>query len=323
MSIENIEIDKGCIGCGSCEKTCPEVFKLDSSQSFVRETDFNNYKSEISLAESKCPVQVIKVCHKKEHAGNETAYKWPGLFSVVRALHFYSSVIGSVLFAFFAVSGFIANRPHLYSGTTAESIPESIQLSDLDSVEKWVFSTFNKAMQIDAFKHDEENTYVELLLQTPEKMSLEIDNSTREFKRKVSKYFSKDLISLSQVLKFVEEEASMQIAYDSVEQDESIFYMTEESVWADKFLTLDTGLKLYTIEVEQRSFADALINLHRGKHAGNYQRILIDIASLILIIVVLSGMVIGFQNASSRRIIITAVLLTISFSTLISMLISR
>ncbi len=49
-----------CIGCGVCEGTCPEVFKLDDGKSHVLAlTDYEPYKSKIEEAIAACPVQCI------------------------------------------------------------------------------------------------------------------------------------------------------------------------------------------------------------------------------------------------------------------------
>lgn len=62
--IKQIEIEPGCISCGSCEFICKEIFKVDPTskvKSTVTKEDLEKYKELIKKAAIKCPVQVIKL----------------------------------------------------------------------------------------------------------------------------------------------------------------------------------------------------------------------------------------------------------------------
>lgn len=51
-----------CIGCGTCESICPEVFKLIDGKSTVIELpDYKQYKDQIQQAVNSCPVQCISM----------------------------------------------------------------------------------------------------------------------------------------------------------------------------------------------------------------------------------------------------------------------
>jgi len=56
-------IDKdACIGCGTCEGICPEVFKLTDGISEVQpQDDYSQFKEKIDQAVSSCPVQCISI----------------------------------------------------------------------------------------------------------------------------------------------------------------------------------------------------------------------------------------------------------------------
>ncbi len=57
------EIDRsGCIGCGLCEATCPEVFRMadDDLAEVYGEVNEGNFEL-AKEAEGGCPVEVIKV----------------------------------------------------------------------------------------------------------------------------------------------------------------------------------------------------------------------------------------------------------------------
>jgi len=51
-----------CIGCGTCEGICPEVFHLTDGKSQVKEMpDYTLFKDKIEQAVDACPVQAISV----------------------------------------------------------------------------------------------------------------------------------------------------------------------------------------------------------------------------------------------------------------------
>ncbi|MFW6375924.1 MAG: ferredoxin [Thermoplasmatota archaeon] len=71
-NMQNVEIDQDtCIGCGMCETTCPQVFKLGEK---VKSTVVEKYRADLEYkgevpddvgcttdAEENCPVGAIKV----------------------------------------------------------------------------------------------------------------------------------------------------------------------------------------------------------------------------------------------------------------------
>jgi len=51
-----------CIGCGTCEGICPEVFHLIDGKSQVKEmSDYTPFKDKIEQAVDACPVQAISI----------------------------------------------------------------------------------------------------------------------------------------------------------------------------------------------------------------------------------------------------------------------
>lgn len=51
-----------CIGCGTCEGICPEVFKLANSKAQVQQLDdYTPFKDKIDQAVSACPVTAISL----------------------------------------------------------------------------------------------------------------------------------------------------------------------------------------------------------------------------------------------------------------------
>jgi CDP-4-dehydro-6-deoxyglucose reductase len=58
--IKNVTIKNGCIACGTCERICPKIFRVNG-QSKVISKDFATNENLILEAEKNCPVNVIYV----------------------------------------------------------------------------------------------------------------------------------------------------------------------------------------------------------------------------------------------------------------------
>lgn len=51
-----------CIGCGTCEGMCPEVFKLTNGKAQVLKIDdYSQYKDKIEQSVAACPVSCISI----------------------------------------------------------------------------------------------------------------------------------------------------------------------------------------------------------------------------------------------------------------------
>lgn len=56
------KINSGCISCGICEMTCPQVFRMgNDNQAEVYADVPKGMESFVKQAEENCPVQVIEV----------------------------------------------------------------------------------------------------------------------------------------------------------------------------------------------------------------------------------------------------------------------
>ena len=60
MAIKRVWIEEGCISCGLAEGTCPEVFKVVSTNTVIESVDLSHFEDKIKEAAEQCPVEVIK-----------------------------------------------------------------------------------------------------------------------------------------------------------------------------------------------------------------------------------------------------------------------
>ncbi len=60
MAVTKVWIEDGCIACGACEDTCPEVFEMPDLAQVKEGVDLSKYSEKIKKAAEECPVEVIK-----------------------------------------------------------------------------------------------------------------------------------------------------------------------------------------------------------------------------------------------------------------------
>ncbi|MEG0166046.1 ferredoxin [Anaerorhabdus sp.] len=57
-----VKINPGCIGCGMCASTCPEVFKMNEDNLAEVFADVTvDIENSVRQARDNCPVQVIEI----------------------------------------------------------------------------------------------------------------------------------------------------------------------------------------------------------------------------------------------------------------------
>ena len=60
MAITKVIIEEGCIACGLCVDTCPEVFEMEDLAVVKAGVDYSAYEEPVKEAAESCPVEVIK-----------------------------------------------------------------------------------------------------------------------------------------------------------------------------------------------------------------------------------------------------------------------
>jgi len=60
MIINKVWMDEGCIACGLCEETCPDVFRMEDIAYVNEGVNYPDFSNLIEEAADGCPVEVIK-----------------------------------------------------------------------------------------------------------------------------------------------------------------------------------------------------------------------------------------------------------------------
>ena len=66
QKIINIKILPGCVSCGACEATCPEVFEVSGIVQIKANSDLSKNEDLIKEAADICPVNTIKIEYEQK-----------------------------------------------------------------------------------------------------------------------------------------------------------------------------------------------------------------------------------------------------------------
>ena len=281
--ITKVERLEGCIGCGNCVRHCPNIFQINhDGKSEVISSSYQGNHEEINKAEKSCPVKVIKVSanNTNKASGNLNPSR---VFFDLRKWHFYSSVLGSLLFLFFAFTGLLANRPEFYQRNILQKIPHSIQLKK-DELIGWFKAYDPNIAELKSFEQDSENYFFTFIMLNKTELQIELDLVERHFsstfQHKIPPQY--EALEDQDLILLISQKLSGKINTDSIESDEETLYFSYESVWVDYSIAVDKVNRIYTIEKDRSHWVDSLINLHRGKGASKYQTLLIDLSGILL-----------------------------------------
>jgi len=60
MALKKVTIEEGCIACGLCAETCPNVFEMDDLATVKKGVNYSDFEEQVKEAAETCPVEVIK-----------------------------------------------------------------------------------------------------------------------------------------------------------------------------------------------------------------------------------------------------------------------
>lgn len=323
--IVDVKIKPGCISCGSCERKCPQIFAVaGKASSTVKSTAFRENTSHILQAASRCPVKVIEVVRDSDTEESEAvAASSFSLAYIIRQLHLYCSIILSLIFVFFALSGFLANRQNLFADESAHKVPAGIELSKAALVE-FFKNTHPELMTLTAFHKSSKMVKMNFSnVGGNSQTVIEVSPGSRTydwFERGTLE--SIDVEDNEELVSFFTGKRPGKL--DEIDEDEQWAYLHINSVWSSHLVEVNKEEKYYTIKKsESPSLTASLVKLHKGDHSSALQKVLMDVSAFGMLFVVFSGVVIGFQNRTTSFQRRTALLVAVSFVLLLLFLIQR
>ena len=249
--------------------------------------------------------------------------KWPLL---IRDIHAYAALSLTSLFLFFGLTGFMANRSEWFlngneNSTAVQSIPAHIELKQEELL------TYFKTMDAEnwSLQKVDDAGEDEILLQ------LSAAGHSKEIKIDKSKktYQAEMIFDLPAEYPHEEKEQIQWFRLqfggypENIEREDMRLSFDLESVWGSHAMVVDSGQKNYRISSHASSLAQTLINMHRSKHAGPFQKIIIDVTALILVFSTLTGAVLGIFYLSKKKRRWAIILNVLSLVLIVLVLIGR
>jgi ferredoxin-NADP reductase/ferredoxin len=250
-------------------------------------------------------------------------------FIFLRDAHYYASIMVCTLIIFFAGSGFIANHTDWFhadsqptiQGSQTIAFPETIANEEEDA-QKIGAALFPEAKELVSVPSDDRPLFLVHGTDGSIKRA-EINSAERQA-------VVVPMSSLDAGLKKDDDQAiiaSLVGKYGghfndkSKEADEAKLAFDSESVWQYSNFVVYREPGVYAVTQTAAPLGKVISDLHRGKHANSLQSFIMDIAALALVVVAISGTVMGLQAVRRRRSAI--ILISLSSLALLYLLISR
>jgi ferredoxin-NADP reductase/ferredoxin len=248
--------------------------------------------------------------------------------NVVRQVHFHASLTLALVFLFYAVTGFIANRVAWFVAedtsppTSSENrVPESVGLEQATLV-PYLLGLLPPGTQPKAWK-EEDSRSVATFVQGEKEFDFLIDHAERQFQREEWRQIPNSIdLALPTLVPWLNGRYPGEVDTKGIENDDASLSITIESVWGKHLITVNKEQRRLSASSIHPPLMLSLIDLHRGKHLGAFQRIIVDLAAVALIGLIFSGIVMGLVTPGRRRRI-TMAAVVVSFFVLLTLLTTR
>lgn len=215
----------------------------------------------------------------------------------VRSTHIYASLAMSMLFLFFGLSGFLASRPSLFNSEIRFEVPENIQMEQAE-LSGYLKSKLPAGVNLTEFS--QQDGWAELQFEDAEggRFDVQMDMEGRNYDVAESHALPAGSESMTalQLAKMLAEKYPGKLDEGSVDEDGDQTWINLDSVWASTVLVVDRSSQRYEVQQHRNRAAAALVQLHRGKKSNPLQRVLIDLTGIFMVLVTLTGILLGVQS---------------------------
>lgn len=251
---------------------------------------------------------------------------------VVRRVHAWVSLPLALLILFFAVTGFIANHPRWFVGESSlcevqdlRPLPETA-LAGPEALLAHCGSLVVGATRAEVVADD--GTRAEVRVGGPGLAGARclVDKAARSLELIPSHAIpteagtaKESLVAWVAARVAGEPTAPPQDAEEDAAAGTISF--DTESAWGRNLVTIRPATRTYEVREHRLPWAKSLSDLHRGRHAGPGQSLLLDLAALALALTVLTGLALGLR--SGARPWVLALVLTASCAAAVIYLVHR
>jgi 3-phenylpropionate/trans-cinnamate dioxygenase ferredoxin reductase subunit/benzoate/toluate 1,2-dioxygenase reductase subunit len=232
---------------------------------------------------------------------------WPGL---LRRVHFSASLMLALVFLFYAVTGFIANRSAWFTApetpTTAAAtplLPPSVS-ADQAGLVPWAVAQLPATAVLAKVEETAQRTVCSFTVGDLRER-FDLNRSTRAVRRETVELLPAGLaLTRAALLAHFTSRLGGDADLPNLEDDDERFAVELESVWGTRSVVVDKSARSARITVTRPDLVVSLVDLHRSKHAGGFQRVVVDLTAIALTGLVLSGIAMGLVAARRRLALI-------------------
>ena len=221
---------------------------------------------------------------------------------LIRVLHYYSSMACCFLFAFYAVSGFLATHADDFIGESRPAWEERIVdlpkdgLDDSELRRAFCKRLLENAETVRQLEHDDFDEWF-------------VVSSTKESVRCI---VGEEQVDIRPLFTFDDDVAPDDMPLwiagkhgghiENLEIDDEYMRQTFDlaSVWFQGEVIIHQDLRMYELKQRKAHIIRAIVDIHRGKHENWFQTLLADLTAILLFFVIVSGALIGIQIKKRR-----------------------
>ncbi|MBN8524843.1 MAG: PepSY-associated TM helix domain-containing protein [Planctomycetes bacterium] len=251
------------------------------------------------------------------------ARDWPGL---IRRWHYIASAPLALIIIFYAITGFIANRSDLFvredTATAERLVPEGVPM-DREHLAPVLAAMAGDGARLDSFSDGRPLTAV-FAMADGHDCQCTVDPERRSVRLRRRGTLPPDLpLNPAAIGSHLAGRLGGQPDLAHATNDEDGVELELASVWGTHRIQVDRPSRTWTCSTVTPPWSVSLVDLHRGKNAGGWQRALIDVTAMTLALVTLSGVGMSLLAASARRRGQALILLAAGAALLASLVISR
>ncbi len=233
----------------------------------------------------------------------------------LRRLHVLSSAPLALIILFYAITGFIANRSDLFvSENTTETrriLPEGTAL-DQEHLVPVLTALLPDGCRLETFTPGTNPKAIFANGHGRQWMAT-VDGTTRTVRLVERGTLPADLpMEVATVAQALSGTLSGEPDLEHADLDDESLVIDFASVWGSHHVQVDRATRTWTASTMTPPLVISLVDLHRGKHTGNWQRIIVDVTALGLALITLSGTAMALMAAAPKRRRLALILLTIS-----------
>ncbi|HAT09900.1 MAG TPA: hypothetical protein DCS97_04760 [Planctomycetes bacterium] len=251
------------------------------------------------------------------------SYDWP---SLLRRLHYIASAPLALVILFYALTGFIANRSTWFesqaTGTSARSVPAGVEL-DREHLAPVLAAMLPDGAELRDFTAGTDPK-ARFAAANGRAWSVEVAGETRGVRivergeLPAGTELTSEGVAAALASRF-----SGHPDLDHASAEDGTVQLEFASVWGTHRIEVDNATRTWTATANAHPLVVSLTDLHRGKHAGAWQKVIIDVTALILALVTLSGAAMALMAAAPARRRQAQILIGSSIIVVIVLLASR